>query len=200
MIKNFTDAFEYVNSKYLFTEENYPVIARLTQEQAKIFPLNHGLLHVLKSAHKIKGDAPYEKEGIRQLQWITQSNEKLGANALTQKIGTLKMLVNILSLVHAVGITKEQVAALQIPTDSEMIVLIPIKQMKKAITPTFTDTIEYLIENLATFLEKADHENTMDWTAVADLVNRVFLATIYWFDDFWVPAFLQQIPSVMKSS
>jgi hypothetical protein len=199
MIKNLTDAFEYVNSRYIFNEENYPVMGRLTDDQKKIFSLNHGLLHILKSVNKINGDVPFEKKGIRKLQWIAQPDEKLGNLALIQKVATLKMIVNILSLANTAGITKEQIAEFKIPTDEEMVSLIPIKQMGVPITPTFTDTIQYLIEGLAVLLEGADHKNSFDEEFANDLIKRVFLATAYWFDDFWVPDFLAQIPNVMKS-
>lgn len=199
MIKNFTDAFEYVTSKYIFNAENYPVMGQLIDDQKQTFSLNHGLLHVLKSVNKINGDVPYEKVGIRKLQWIAQPDEKLGPNALTQKIATLKMIVNIISLANAAGITKEQVSEFQMPTDDEMVTLIPMKQMSTPITPTFTDAIGYLIESLAVLLESADHKNQLGKEGARDVIRRVFLATIYWFDDFWVPDFLGQIPNVMKS-
>jgi len=194
----FVNAFEYVNSKYEFNKENYPVIKNLTEEQALIFSLKHGLLHVLKSVNKID-DVPFEKISIRNFQWIAQPDEKLGAIPLMQKIATLKILVNIMSLANAIGITKEQVAEFEISTDEELIMLIPVKNIGAPIIPTFIDTIQYLIESLASFLERADHENQLNKKCVADLIKRVFLSIMYWFDDFWVPDFLSQIPNVMKS-
>ncbi len=199
MITHFADAFEYVNSKYLFNKENYPVIGSLTSEQVKIFSLNHGLLHVLKSANKINDDVPFQKKDIRKLQWIIQPDEKLGTIPLIQKVGTLKMLVNIMSLAHVAGITTEQVSEFKIPSDEEMTILIPKNQMKLKTTPTFPDTISFLVESLACFLENADHKNQLNNEGVHDLLRAVFLATMYWFDDFWVRDFLNQIPNVMKS-
>ncbi len=199
MIKNFTDAFEYVNSKYIFNEENYPVIGNLTDGQKKIFALNHGLLHILKSVNKINDDVPFEKKGIRKMQWMAQPDEKLGSIPLIQKTATLKMIVNILSLANTIGITKEQISEFKIPTDDEMITYVPVKHMGQRIVPTFTDSVQYLIELLAILLEDADHKNVLDEDAAKDVIKRSVLATMYWFDDFWIPGFLAQIPNVMKS-
>lgn len=199
MIKNLTDAFEYVNSKYIFNAENYPIMEELTDEQKMIFSINHGLLHILKSANKINEDAPYEKKGIRKMQWIAQPDEKLDSHALIQKIATLKTIVNVLSLANTVGITKEQISEFKIPTDEEMIMSIPVTNLGAPIVPTFADTIKYLIESLATTLEESDHTNSLDKEFVNDLIKRVVLSLMYWFDDFWVLDFLSQIPNVMKN-
>ncbi len=199
MIKNLTDAFEYVNSRYIFNEENYPVIGSLTDERKKIFSLNHGLLHILKSANKINDEVPFEKKGVRNLQWMAQPDEKLGNIPLIQKTATLKMIVNILSLANTIGIKKEQLSDFKIPIDDEMITYVPVKNMGQRIVPTFTDTIQYFIELMATLLEDADHKGVLDEESARDLIKRAVLATMYWFDDFWVPDFLAQIPNVMKS-
>lgn len=199
MIKNLIDAFEYVNSKYVFNEENYPVIGRLESDQKIIFALKHGLLHILKSVNKINDDVPFEKSGIRKMQWIAQPDEKLGSLALIQKTATLKMIINILSLANTIGITKEQISEFKIPIDDEMITYVPVKNMGQRIVPTFTDSVQYLIELLATILEDADHKNVLDQDSAKDVIKRSLLAIMYWFDDFWASDFLVQIPNIMKS-
>ena len=199
MIKNLADAFEYVNSRYVFNEINYPVIGRLTDDQKKIFSINHSLLHILKSANKIKDDVPFEKKGVGKMQWMAQPDEKLGSIPLIQKTASLKMIVNILSLANTIGITKEQIIEFKIPIDDEMISYVPVENMGQRIVPTFTDSVQYLIELLATLLEEADHKNVLDEDAAKDVIKRSVLSIMYWFDDFWVPDFLAQIPSVMKS-
>lgn len=199
MIKNLADAFEYVNSRYVFNEANYPVIGSLTDDQKKIFSINHALLHILKSANKINDDVSFEKKSVGNMQWMAQPDEKLGSIPLIQKTASLKMIVNILSLANTIGITKEQIIEFKIPTDDEMKTYVPVKNMGQRIVPTFTDSVQHLIELLAIILEEADHKNVLDGDSAKDVIKRALLAVMYWFDDFWVPDFLAQIPSVMKS-
>ncbi len=198
-ITNFAEAFEYVNSKYVYGHRNYPVMSNLDLANRKTFALKHGLLHILKSVYKMDMDIPFEKKSIRKLQWVAQPDEKLSSNAIESKTALLKIIVNILSISKTAEMTEEEIVNLDMPTEHEMIMMIPIKQMANQIVPTFQDSLQYFIEKMASILEKADHENTIDGVSVHNLVESLFKSMIYWFDDFWVPDFLDQIPNVMKS-
>lgn len=48
-INSLSDAFKYVNERYIFNKENYPVIAKLTDDEKTFFALKHTLLHMQKS-------------------------------------------------------------------------------------------------------------------------------------------------------
>ena len=198
-ITNFADAFKYVNERYLYTQKNYPLIAKLDGENRKIFALNHGLLNILISAYKIGMDIPNEKSGINKLHWLTIPDEHLGKNSLECKKAILEVFKYILSIANTAGITEQQIRDFHVPDDESMMDLIHIKQMKNTIVPTFQDTLDYFIKKLATMLEKAYLEGYISSAPLVSLVASVIMSMMYWFDADWVSDLLNQIPSVMKN-
>ena len=199
MITNFLDAFTYVNKRYIFNEDNYPIMLKMGNVECKIFALKHGLLHMIKSANGLREYTPQQKQDIEKLAWLTKSNQNLSPRNLASKNAILKTIVNIVSISNTAGFTVENLSKLKTPTEKELIQAIPITQMKNPREPTFEETISYVIEKLATVLEKADHDNIVDTLYIQGLVKMLWLSMLYWFDADWVPEFLAQIPDVMKS-
>ncbi len=186
MTKTFPDAFEYVNQRYIFNEENYPVMAKLTEQQQTIFALKHGLLHLLKSVKKVDSHIPYQKKDINRMQYLALPESELYSIARGSKKAYLKIVVNIVSLCNTVGFTKDTLLSFVIPNET-------------SIKIGFNEALDNFIEKLAGVLEKADHTNELSIDEVQELVKILYLSTIYWFDDVWVPDFLNDIDTVMKS-
>jgi hypothetical protein len=198
MIKNFTDAFMYVNQSHAFNWDNYPVMSKLRDMEQQIFTLKHGLLHMQKHVNKIGMDIPAEKKDIRKLQWVAQPDNKLGDRALKSKKALLEMVVSILSITKSAGFDVDTVAKWKKPTDKEMLRIIPMENLGTPIQATFKDVILWYMESMAGQLEEADHENKISLASIEMITKKLYCTMIYWFDDFWVPDFLAQIQKVTK--
>ncbi len=198
MISDFNATYAYVNERYVFSGENYPDLKTLSPSQALRFKLNHGLLHILKSFKKI-GGMPYEKQKLGELNYLATPNQHLWGGASRTKTALLKMVINIVSLSHSAGFTLEQVSEFKVPTDEEMIELIPIQQMTTPIVPTFLDSVEHFIEEMAGILEAANRTGVLENKYAAELVESLYLSMLYWFDAEWTHDFLGHLPSAMKS-
>ncbi|MCX6756419.1 MAG: hypothetical protein NTX85_03700 [Candidatus Nomurabacteria bacterium] len=204
-IQNFSDAFEYVNSRYIYNAENYPAMKHLTETEAKIFALKHGLLHLLKSVHKIRMKIPFEKQhtSVWERDLFSRPNENMSTSGVEFRQAMLKTIVNILSICNTAEFSKkdcEEYINIKL-SGEDMTLLIPIEQLNKnnPVIPTFVDTVNYFINKLTVILEEADHKNTIDGLDIWDISKNVFMSMNYWFDDSWTPDFLNQIPDVMKS-
>jgi hypothetical protein len=76
--KAFYDAFHYVNGKYVFNTENYPVIANFSSEKDKeVFAIKHVMLHFQKNISHV----------------LHNENRKV-----IEKEPILKMLVNLMKI------------------------------------------------------------------------------------------------------
>ena len=84
------EVWVYINSKYIFNQENYPKIP--AEEPArKAFIVNHSLQHMCKSTGKIAAEVETFDHGGQM------NNENL-------KEATVKMFINTLKLASELGI------------------------------------------------------------------------------------------------
>ncbi len=91
---------EFINSKYVFNEENYPNMKGMDAAQQAMFVLNHSVLHMQKSIGKIAEVCEnYDHSG--------KINETDGAKV---EEATVKMLINTLKLAHELGLNGEGLA------------------------------------------------------------------------------------------
>lgn len=60
-IKSLPEAFDYVNQRYVFNNENYPVIVKLTEQEKTFFALKHTLLHMQKNIQKVLFSESFNK-------------------------------------------------------------------------------------------------------------------------------------------
>ena len=198
MITSFPDAFEYVNQRYIYNEENYPSLGRLTKLEGTIFALKHGFLHILEPLSKLGYQVERSKARISRLQYLAHPDEKLSSHTTEFKKATLKIIINILSMSHIVGRTDGEFLH-EIPSDTKMEIL----EETTGGAISFQDHVQHFMKVLRPLLEKADHSSETDLIKIIATARKhvedLCLATIYWFDDFWVPDFLTQIPNVMKS-
>lgn len=199
MIETLPDAFEYVNQRYIFNAENYPVMAKLTERENTIFALKHGLLHTMKSFDKLGYEVHTSKVDTHHLHYLALPDEELYSLALDFKKANLKMVINVLSMCHIVGITKEKLSSYKVPNEEEMNTI----HGNNDTAVSFRGHVRYLMEALAGLLESADHSSDSQLEKIVGLaygyVEELYLCTLYWFDDVWVPGFLNEIPTVMKS-
>lgn len=197
MIENFPDAFEYVNQRYVFNAENYPVMAKMTEQEKTIFALKHGLLHMLKSVGKLHRPRRYKifKDPAIVL-LFAQPDDGLKTGEIELKKAIVKMAVNILSICNTVGFTKESLASYQVPDEAKMeIINMPIEDVNPVL---FKDHVQYFIEQMAILLEYADHTNNLNMELASNYVEKLYLCMLYWFDDSKA-GILSDIPTVMKS-
>ena len=197
MIRTFPEAYQYVNERYIYDAKSYPILAKLTPEEQKIFALKHGLLHIIKSFSKIDSDIPYQKGELTRVSYFAEPDDQLLSIARRNKEAYLKIVVNIVSIANIAGL-EEDIPYLDIPSDEEMKQLIPSANPKHPVIATFRDMMEYFIAVLATILEQSDHTNSINDVEIIQITVRLYLATLYWFDAEWAPNFLGQIPNVMK--
>ncbi len=91
---------EFIGSKYIFNEENYPVMKDMPPEQKAMFALNHSVLHMQKSIGKIAEVCEsYDHTGKYTYMNKSQVEE-----------ATVKMLVNTLKLAQELGFTGKELA------------------------------------------------------------------------------------------
>ena len=97
-IKTLEDLDAYINERYTFTEEHYPAMQGMNEQQKKMFALNHGVLHMMKSLGKIAAECESYDHGDKRT--IEQRPELAVALA--------KMIVNVLSMAHTLNIAPQQ--------------------------------------------------------------------------------------------
>ena len=97
-VKTLEDLYAFINERYTFTEEHYPAMKGMDEEQKKMFAINHGVLHMMKSIGKIAAECEAYDHG--DFTPVEQRTEL--------PVALAKMLVNVLSLAHTLNITPEQ--------------------------------------------------------------------------------------------
>ncbi len=93
MREKLIEVFNYVNSRYIFNAENYPIIAKLTPEERLVFSVQHSLLHMQKSLYD----------------FLHIDDQAYGDKRL---VSATKMLVNITKLADVVGMSKGDFAGI----------------------------------------------------------------------------------------
>jgi hypothetical protein len=84
---------ELIGSKYVFKEENYPAMKGMTEEQKKVFALNHSILHMQKSIGKLAEVCEkYDHTG----EYVPGSMDQVSE-------ATVKMVINSLKLAQEIG-------------------------------------------------------------------------------------------------
>lgn len=90
----------FINSKYVFNEQNYPALKGKSPEEKAMFALNHSILHMQKSI----GMLAFEAEAYDH----TKNYDFVHESKL--KEATVKMLINTLKLAYELGLTAEKLA------------------------------------------------------------------------------------------
>jgi len=83
----------FIGSGYVFSKENYPLLAGKSDIQKMAFAINHSILHMNKSIGKIAAECESYDHGHSHL------NEDIIKEA------TVKMLINTLKLADELGMT-----------------------------------------------------------------------------------------------
>ncbi|MEO5645977.1 MAG: hypothetical protein ABIO57_02820 [Candidatus Paceibacterota bacterium] len=174
-------------------------MAKLTEQQNKIFALKHLLLHLLKSFSTLGFEVIAIKTELGELTYLALPDVGLQKKAIDFKHANLKTIVNILAMCHVVGLTRKKLATYEIPNEEKMDLI----RGNNDDAVSFRDHLQYHMEKLAGLLESADHSPEANLEGGLELASgyilELYLCTIYWFDDEWVSAFLNEIPIVMKS-
>lgn len=90
-VNSILEAFDFVNQRYVFNSENYPVMEKLNADEQKVFSLKHTLLHMQKNINEI---------GIK---------EEAGSNAefdADYRKALVKMIINLMKLADVLAISK----------------------------------------------------------------------------------------------
>ena len=97
-ITTLEDLYAFVNESYTFTENTYPAMKGMDEEQKRMFAVNHGVLHMMKSLGKISAECEaYDHGDAKSIEQRTEL-----------PIALAKMLVNVLSLAHTLNISPDQ--------------------------------------------------------------------------------------------
>lgn len=97
MTTDLVQLMAYVNGKYTFTPEHYPVLQGASAEEVQAFAISHSAHHMSKSLGKISAESEAHDHG-----------GKLDFDAL--QIATAKMFVNTLRLASELGLNATQLA------------------------------------------------------------------------------------------
>ncbi len=99
----------YIAQRYVFNEENYPILAKLNDMERKVFAVNHSILHMLKSTAgfestwfllNVTGNFYFQNQ---------EENEKRHRTVMT------KMLINSLKLLEILGMSPDEVGEIKQP-------------------------------------------------------------------------------------
>lgn len=115
--KAISEAFTYVNTRFVFTDDRYPTLKKLDGDERTVFAIKHVLLHLQKSINQLRRK---EASGLRP----EYDNE--------YRMYVVKTLVNIIKLAELVGFTAETFAALK-PCKSELSVSRIVENMMQEI-------------------------------------------------------------------
>lgn len=92
-----TVLMEFIKTGFPFTPERYPNGDLSTSEKIRAFAVRHSAVHIAKTCGQIAAEAErYDHGG-------TMDTEQL-------KVATTKMLINVLNLANALGMTPEELA------------------------------------------------------------------------------------------
>ncbi len=95
---NLQQIMDFIESKYVFSEENYPSLKGWSEAQRQAFAITHSVLHMNKSVGRIAGECEsYDHGGD-------------GPNNAIVREATVKMLINTLKLAEELGMTAEDLA------------------------------------------------------------------------------------------
>ncbi len=179
-IKNLKEAFEYINSRYSFTDGHYPIMHKLTRQEKIYFAFKHILLHMQKSILIILQSEKNNfkaKEDIRYRQALT------------------KMIVNLIALSYEAELDHHEI--LSLPT-------LPV--VSENLSIGFLE----LMQKVAKECEEFDHfsmpqaQLTIPELQVREAIRKLWAKMIdhnssYWENGFSIEQSFSEIPLVMKS-
>jgi len=134
------EAALYIAEKYVFNEQNYPALAKLTGIDTKVFAVNHSILHMMKSMPGFIGTWHLLNIGNFHMQDVKEHK------ANHEKV-MVKMLVNALKLVEVMGVSPEEVSTTK-------------QQYDRAVT-SYDSLLDYM-SNIAAQCESYDHGGKFD--------------------------------------
>lgn len=140
------EAYEYINSRYVFTAEHYPILAKLTPDEQTWFAVNHGLSHIGKSIRL-----------VRRCETLNQSH-----NEANYHMRRIKLLTNVIKLAESVGISKDEFANLR-PDPNE-----------DSVYYTLTRIIDTMTEELDTLCEAFDHGKPLNRKGLRRAVEQAW--------------------------
>lgn len=128
-IETLSEAFDYVNQRYVFDKQHYPMIEKLTDDEKTFFALKHTLLHMQKNISRIIFD---EKFGRSPMHYSDQDNS------------FVKIIVNIIKASDLVGLPPSEI----INTSESSFSGGPI-----------ADELLFAMEEIAKYCEAFDHKD-----------------------------------------
>jgi hypothetical protein len=182
-LRNLKQAAIHIAQRYLFNEQNYPILAKLTEIEKKVFAINHCVLHILKSTPGFITS------------WHTINVGGLDHSNKEHKEVMVKMLINSLKLAEVVGMSADEVGS--------------VKQQYDRASTSYFDLLEYT-KLIATQCESFDHKGKFDEKVVkqnALSILQLVLAGLNQDNDktpcmrvpFQYKEALELIPAYMKS-
>lgn len=145
-----TEAYEYVNSRYVFTTEEYPIWAKLTPDEQTWFAVKHSLSHIGKR--------------IRHVRKYEQLNQSY--SVADYHMRRIKLITNVIKLAESVGVSKEEFANLRPDPneDTEYYTLCLI--------------IDIMTEELDTLCEAFDHGKPLNRRGLRRAVEKAWQSII----------------------
>lgn len=187
--ENFTEAFIYINQRYLFNTENYPIIKTFDNFDAvKNFALSHSLLHMLKNIKHLKNIVCADKDDMTKKSILIHSE--------LDKRTFVKMIINMCAMANIFSGSTSDL------TYGSIYSIKSAKQYSISSDDIY-DSTETFLTQLASYLEKADHMGNLKLSSregreVADtfwgLLNLYLILIDKYTPDIWI-----YVPDYMKS-
>lgn len=124
------EAFKYVNSRYIFNEDNYKGFGQLAPEHQLSFAINHSMYHLLKSLFNL----------------TRCERAKSSFKDKVYEAAAVKTVVNLIKLAEVLGATQESFVAIQPAPHDSYYSHLPLGTL-----------VEDFMTEFATKLEAADH-------------------------------------------
>lgn len=144
-VTSLSEAFEYVNSRYIFNGANYPGFEHKTPDDQLNFAINHNIYHFLKSLSNL----------------TRRENSQWDLRDSLYKNNAIKTLINIIKLAEVLGATQESFAAIE-----------PIPFDAYDSQRTLGSLVEDFLRDFITQLEAADHSGKHDQSVLRGILEE----------------------------
>ena len=152
-----TEAYRYVDEKYVFNEHVYPTFGKLNEEEREIFIIKHTLLHIQKNLWELTG-------GVR-----TQAQMKCSESSKGRLKWTLvEILINFLKIAQVFRISADGFYPI-----SEFEKESPFVSLQAELEMIGEEFFKHLLI-LAAECDKADHHGAWDETGTRARQNVIF--------------------------
>ena len=182
---NTSEAYTYVNTRYVFNSENYPAMKNLSANEKKVFALKHTLLHMQKNIDPIS----YSQQVWEgKVEFVFERGQEQTSVSLKFREALVKMIINYVKLAEILGITNEEFTAIQRNSEYG--------------TTTIYGAISNVMNTLALKCEAADHSGIIsreDCDYLRDRFSSSWGVILNHFYEEKVPVPYEFIPDYMKS-